>query len=171
MRSRGSQLERQLAEVEARLLAEIEEECLSRDGKRPHISRGISRRQLLKSSAGTAVVSAVGAAGLLELLANREAFAAGTVLAIVGVTRERYPLTETPHRHTFGIGFTVKYINSSTITGDVFGRTNATISTSSQMEENHIHYIRGQNVSLEQLLASGPENNEPGEHTHLVSIE
>ena len=54
----------------------------------------ISRRTLLRSSAGSAVVAAVGIGGLLELLANREAIAAGTVIAIVGVTREPFEAEE-----------------------------------------------------------------------------
>jgi len=163
-------MEHHLAEVEEQLLSEIEEECLNRDGTRPRISRRISRRQLFRSSAGTAVVSAVGIGGLLELLANREAIAAGNVLALVGVTREPSG-GDDPHRHTFAVRFAVTQVNASTITGDVRGRTEATISTGDEKEEQHFHLIQGTNVPLEQTLISGPENNEVGEHTHVLSIE
>jgi hypothetical protein len=149
------------------LLAELEEEYLGRDAR----GHRISRRELLRSSAGTAVVSAVGIGGLLELLANREAIAAGMVLAIVGVTRERMPLSETPHRHTFSVRFQVTSVNSSTIMGNVSGRTEAVISTSSTREDQHFHLIQMPNISLEQLILSGPEGNEAGGHMHQVSIE
>jgi len=42
----------------------------------------------------------VGVGGLLELLAYREAIAAGMNLHIEGVTREPDEADETPHRHT-----------------------------------------------------------------------
>lgn len=132
----------------------------------------ISRRTLLRSSAGSAVVSAVGIGGLLELLANREAIAAGMVIAIVGVTREPFEEPdETPHRHTFSVRFRVTDVSATAIVGTVVGRTEAVISTSAVKEEQHFHLIPRQSVSLEDLILSGPENNESGEHTHQLSIE
>jgi len=132
----------------------------------------ISRRALLKASAGSAVVTAVGIGGLLELLANREAIAAGMVIAIVGVTREPFEAPdETPHRHTFATQFQVTDVSPTAVMGTVVGRTLAVISTSDVEEEQHFHLIPSQSVSLEQLILSGPENNESGEHTHQLSIE
>jgi hypothetical protein len=132
----------------------------------------ISRRALLRSSARGAVVSAVGIGGLLELLANREAIAAGLVIAIVGVTREPFEAPdETPHRHTFSGRFGVTDVSDTAIVGTIVGRTLAVISTSSVNEEQHFHLIPRQSASLEDLILSGPENNESGEHTHELSIE
>src|SRR5262245_25896178 len=132
----------------------------------------LSRRALLKSTAGGAAVAAVGIGGLLELLANREAIAAGMVIAIVGVTREPFMAPdETPHRHTFAARFHVTEVSEIAIMGTVTGRTLAVISTSDVAEEQHFHVIPMQSVSLEQLIVSGPENNESGEHTHELSIE
>jgi hypothetical protein len=132
----------------------------------------ISRRGLLKSSAGGAVISAVGIGGLLELLGNREAIAAGMVIAIGGVTREPFMAPdETPHRHTFSVRFHVIDVSSTAIMGTVVGRTHAVISTSAVDEEQHFHLVPSQSVSLEQLIVSGPENDEEGEHTHELSIE
>lgn len=37
--------------------------------------------------------------------------------------------------------------------------------------EHHFHIIEATEIALEELIFSGPENNEPGEHRHLVSIE
>jgi hypothetical protein len=150
-----------------RFLSELAEEYLHGDAPDPRISR----RELLRSGAGTAVVTAIGIGGLLELLANREAVAAGLVIGIVGVTRERMPLDETPHRHTFVARFQVNHVSPSSIFGTVVGRTDSTISTSSVEEERHFHNIPMTNTSLEQLVVSGPENNEPGEHVHQLSIE
>ena len=132
----------------------------------------ISRRTLLRSSAGGVVVSAVGIGGLLELLANREAIAAGMVIPIVGVTREPFEAPdETPHRHTFSVRFQVTSVSPTAIMGNVVGRTEAVISTSSVTEEQHFHLIEQQGVSLEDLILSGPENNEADEHTHQLSVE
>jgi hypothetical protein len=132
----------------------------------------ISRRGLLKSSAGGVVLSAVGIGGLLELLGNREAIAAGMVIAIGGVTREPFMAPdETPHRHTFSVRFHVIDVSASAIMGTVVGRTHAVISTSAVGEEQHFHLIPSQSISLEQLIVSGPENDEEGEHTHELSIE
>jgi hypothetical protein len=171
MMSRVSRTEPCLSELEEKLLSELEEECLARDGTRPRISRRISRRELLRSGAGTAVVSAVGIGGLLELLANREAIAQGTMIAIVGVTRERIPGSETPHRHTFSATFHVTGVRPSAIIGNVSGGTTSTFSTSSVEEEGHFHSIQGTGVLLEHLIFTGPENGEPGEHVHHVNIE
>jgi hypothetical protein len=55
--------------------------------------------------------------------------------------------------------------------GTVVGRRGRMISTGSEREEQHFHLISMENVSLEQVLQTGPENNESGEHTHEVSIE
>src|SRR5262249_36164697 len=132
----------------------------------------ISRRVLLRSGAGGAVVSAVGIGGLMELLANREAIAAGMVMPIMGITREPFMAPdETPHRHTFQVRFRVTDVSATAIMGTVVGRTMAVISTSGVKEDQHFHLIPSQSVSLEQLILSGTENNEPGEHTHELSVE
>src|SRR5215813_6830281 len=150
------------------LLAKLWQEYRSRGATRFQISR----RALLRSSAGGAVVSAVGIGGLLELLANREAIAAGMVIPIVGVTREPFMTPEeTPHRHTFSVRFRVIDVSETAIMGTVVGRTQAVISTSAVKEDQHFHLIPSQSVSLEQLVLSGPENNEAGEHMHELSIE
>jgi len=117
------------------------------------------------------VIAGVGLAGLLELLEHREAIAAGTVIPIVGITREPDEAEETPHRHTFSARFVVTSVSPSAIIGDVSGRTQAVISTGPMREDQHFHVIEGTDVELEALLLSGTENNEPGEHSHLVSIE
>jgi hypothetical protein len=167
MDSRDSRMQRLLSELEEQFLSELEAEYLARDGRRPRITRGISRRQLLRSSAGTTVISAVGMAGLLELLANREAIAAGNVLAITGVTRQASGGDE-PHLHTFGVRFVVSDL--ATLSGHASGRTHAVIQLGDEREEQHFHLIDG-NTSLQGILTSGPEDNEPGHHTHDVSIE
>ena len=150
------------------LLSELSEEHRSRSGTRFKITR----RVLLKSGAGGAVISVVGLGGLLELLANRDALAAGMVFPIVGVTREPFmDPDETPHRHTFSVRFGVTDVSETAILGTVVGRTQAVISTSDLKEEQHFHLISSESVSLEQLIVSGPENNESGEHTHELSIE
>src|SRR6476469_7938823 len=66
------------------LLSELTEQYSGRDAK----VRRISRRRLFRSLAGNTVVSAIGVGGLLELLASREALAAGMQITIDGVTRE-----------------------------------------------------------------------------------
>jgi len=150
------------------LLSELSEGYGSRGATRFQISR----RALLRSSAGGVMVSAVGIGGLLELLANREAIAAGMVIPIVGVTREPFMAPdETPHRHTFSVRFRVTDVSATAIMGTVVGRTHAVISTSAVKEEQHFHLIPSQSVSLEQLILTGPEDNESGEHSHQVSIE
>jgi hypothetical protein len=141
------------------------------DPGRPATGSRISRRALLRYGSGTAVVAGVGLAGLLELLEHREAIAAGTVIPIVGVTREPDEAEETPHRHTFSVRFRVTSVSPSAIIGDVSGRTEAVISTGSVKEDQHFHLIEGTDVELEALILSGTENNEPDEHSHLVSIE
>src|SRR5262249_8997785 len=133
---------------------------------------GVSRRRLLMSAGGSGGVTAVGIGGLLELLANREAIAARMVIAIVGVTREPFDAPgETPHRHTFAAHFQVTDVSPAAIMGTIVGRTDAVISTSAVKEDQHFHLIPMQSVSLEQLIFSGPENNESGEHTHKLTIE
>ena len=134
---------------------------------------GFGRRTFLRSGTGAAAVSLVGIGGLLELLTTGEAIAAGTVvIPIVGVTREPFrDPDETPHRHTFSVQFHVTDVSETAVVGNVVGRTARVISTGSDKEEQHFHLISMQGVSLEQVLLSGPENNESGEHTHEVSIE
>src|SRR5262249_49073831 len=113
-----------------------------------------------------------GTGGLLELLGSREAMAAGRLIPIVGVTREPFMAPdETPHRHTFSVRFRVTDVSATAIMGTVVGRTQAVISTSAVKEDQHFHLIPSQSVSLEQLILSGTENNEPGEHTHELSVE
>jgi hypothetical protein len=138
---------------------------------RPTTGSRISRRALFRYGSGTVVVAGVGLAGLLELLENREAIAAGTVIPIQGMTREPDEADETPHRHTFSARFVVTSVSPSAIMGDVSGRTQAVISTGSVKEDQHFHVIEGTDVELEDLILSGTENNEPDEHSHLVSIE
>jgi hypothetical protein len=171
MNTRVSRKDKLLSDLEEKFLSELEEEYLARDGKRPRITRRISRRDLFRSGAGTAIVSAVGAAGLLELLANREVIAQADVLALVGVTRERMPLSETPHRHTFTARYHVTHVDPSIIRGNVDGKTQAVISTSSVEEDDHFHDIKMSAVLLQSLISSGPEDNEKGGHVHPVSIE
>jgi|SRR5881296_1468828 len=131
----------------------------------------MSRRELLRHTSSTAVVTAIGMAGLLELLENREAIAQGMVIQIVGVTREPNFPDETPHRHTFSARFRPTRITPSAIVGDVTGRTQAVISTGTAKEDQHFHDIEGTGVVLDVLILSGTENNVPGEHKHQVSIE
>jgi hypothetical protein len=171
MNTRVSRTNKLLSELEEKFLSELEEEYLARDGTRPRITRRISRRELLRSGAGTAVVSAVGAAGLMELLANREAIAQGCVISIVGVTREPIPSSETPHRHTFTAAFTATSVSRAAIVGNVSGMTTCTFQTTSVDEEDHSHNISGTGVRLEHFIFSGTENGNPGEHVHPVSIE
>jgi hypothetical protein len=128
------------------------EELLSKPGG---LYRGLdatgsrmSRRELLRYSSRTAVVTAIGMAGLLELLGNREAIAQGMVIALLGVTREPNFPDETPHRHTFSARFRPTKITTSTIVGDVSGRTQAVISTGSEKEDQHFHNIQGTGVIL-----------------------
>src|SRR5437899_12838154 len=120
--------------TEQRLL-ELEEEYLGRAAK----GRRISRRRLFRSLAGNTVVSAVGIGGLLELLASREAIAVGTQITFLGVTRERTPLSETPHRHLFSINFQVTGVSPSAITGDAVGRSGTVISAGSVKLYEHFH--------------------------------
>ena len=131
----------------------------------------IGRRALFKFGSGTVVVAGVGLSGLLELLENREAIAAGTVIPLHGITREPDEAEEVPHRHTFSARFRVTSVSPSAIIGDVSGRTERVISTGSEDEDQHFHLIEGSDVALEALILSGTENNEPDEHSHLVSIE
>src|SRR5262245_35206155 len=132
----------------------------------------IDRRAFLRSGTGVAAVSMVGMGGLLELLSNREALAIGNVIPIVGITRAPFEdPDETPHRHTFSLRFRVTDISPTAITGTIVGRTDAVISTGDEREEHHVHIIERQVTTLEQVVLSGPENGEEGEHTHEVSIE
>jgi hypothetical protein len=145
---------------------------LVEDGSRDETGFRINRRTLLRSTAGSVVVSAVGLSGLLELLAHREALAAGMVIPIRGITREPFmDPEETPHRHTFSLRFHVTDINDGEIEGVVVGRTEAVISTSDDKEEQHFHLIPEQSINLESLILSGPENDEAGEHVHQLSVE
>jgi hypothetical protein len=132
---------------------------------------GISRRTLFRYGSGTAVIAGIGLAGMLELLDDREAIAAGMVLGIHGITREPDEAEETPHRHAFSAVFRVTSVGPSAIMGDVSGRTSRVISTGPDREDQHFHRIKGTDVALEELLLSGTEDDEPGEHSHLVSLE
>jgi len=149
------------------LLAELEKEYRSRLRK----GRTISRRRLLGSIPGNTVVAAVGIGGLLELLASREAIAAGTQITIDGVTREPDEAEETPHRHLFTVTFQVISVSPTAIMGSVYGRAGHVISTGTVREDEHFHVIIASSVSLEQLILSGPEDNQAGEHKHPISIE
>jgi hypothetical protein len=108
----------------------------------------LTRRELLKSGSTGTVIAAVGVGGLLSMLANRQAVAAGAIIAVVGVTSDvgdRNPNTPgAAHRHTFDAGFFVRSINPNTgvITGDLFGQTRLVIETGPDDEEFHIHPIR-----------------------------
>ena len=140
-------------------------------GQRARSDSGISRRALFRYGSGTVVIAGVGMSGLLELLDHREAIAAGTVIALHGITREPDEADETPHRHTFSARFRVTSVSPAAIIGDVSGRTERVISTGSEDEDQHFHVIEGSDVALEALLLSGTEDNEPDEHSHLVSLE
>jgi hypothetical protein len=144
--------------------------CLG-DGGQEVPRPGINRRTLFRYGSGTAVVAAFGMTGLLELFANREALAAGTVIPLVGITREPDEADETPHRHTFSVRFRVTSVSPSAIIGDVSGRTHSVISTGAEKEDQHFHLIEETGIELETVILSGTENNEPGEHSHLISIE
>jgi hypothetical protein len=144
---------------------------LSDERGRVATESGISRRTLLRYGSGTAVIAGIGLAGVLEVLENREAIAAGMVLGIHGITREPDEADETPHRHAFTAVFRVTSVSPTAIMGDVSGRTSRVISTGSEREDQHFHRIKGTEVALESLLLSGTEDDEPGEHAHLVSLE
>jgi hypothetical protein len=130
----------------------------SRKERRTAMHSHISRRDLLKSAGGTTVVSAVGISGLLSLLANRQAVAAGHVIAIVGMTGEfgqRQSGAQNPaHRHTFAANFTLKSINPDTgvLLGDIFGTTGQVVSTGHDQEDFHVHPIQMSNVIIEQTI-------------------
>ena len=93
------------------------------------------------------------------------------MIPIVGITHEPDEEEETPHRHTFSARFRVTSVSPSAIIGDVSGRTAAVISTGSVEEDQHFHLIQATGVELEALILSGTENNEPNEHSHLISLE
>ena len=132
---------------------------------------GFGRRTLLRSGTGVVAVSTVGMSGLLELLTNRDAIAAGMVISIVGVTREPFmDPEETPHRHKFSARFTVTDVSPTAIMGTVSGRAKRVISTGPEKEDRHFHVIPKQTISLEQFVLTGPENDEAGEHSHQLSI-
>jgi hypothetical protein len=159
MNFRGNRAERPLSTV-----AGDDSRCAASDA-------GIGRRALFKYGSGTVVVAGVGLSGLLELFQHREAIAAGMVIPLHGITREPDEAEEVPHRHTFSARFRVTSVSPSSIIGDVSGRTERVISTGSEDEDQHFHLIQGTDVALEALILSGTEDNEPDEHSHLVSIE
>jgi hypothetical protein len=144
---------------------------LDEDPGRVAPESGISRRMLLRFGSGTAVIAGIGLAGMLEVLENREAIAAGMVLGIHGFTREPDEEDETPHRHSFSAVFRVTSVNPTAIMGDVSGHTGRVISTGAEREDQHFHRIEGTDVALETLILSGTEDDEPGEHAHLLSLE
>jgi hypothetical protein len=111
----------------------------------PLAGSGISRRALFKYTSGTAMVA--------------------------GITREPDEADETPHRHTFSVRFRVTSVSPLAVIGDVSGRTQSVISTGTEKEDQHFHLIEATGVALEDLILSGTENNETGEHSHLLSIE
>ena len=132
----------------------------------------INRRDLLRSLASTPVMTAVGAGGLLTLLANRQAVAAGTQIPIVGVTSEFGDRGHQPgeaHRHTFGALFILRSINpnNGTIRGDIIGQTQAVISTGDEPEDFHVHFIQMGNVVIAQTIATAVAD----EHAHLLEID
>ncbi|HZS59965.1 MAG TPA: hypothetical protein VFA43_11900 [Gemmatimonadaceae bacterium] len=141
------------------------------DADRLVTGSGISRRALFRYGSGTAVIAGVGVAGLLDLLQNREALAAGIQIGLHGITREPDEPEETPHRHTFSAVFQVTSITPEAIMGDVSGHTGRVISTGSEREDQHFHLIRANDVALEALISSGPEDDEPGQHSHPLSLE
>src|SRR5437867_5384252 len=138
------------------LLRELEEQYFGSAAK----GRRISRRRLFRSLAGNTVISAIGIGGLLELLASREAIAVGMQITIDGVTREPNQAEETPHRHLFTVTFQVTTVSPMAIMGNALGRAGHVISTSSVPEDDHFHVIQMSGVSLEQLILTGPEDNE-----------
>jgi hypothetical protein len=82
---------------------------------------GSSRRNaLLLLYEKWVVVAGVGLARLLELIENREAISAGTVIPIHGITREADEADETPHRHTFSARFVVTSVSRSAIIHEVY---------------------------------------------------
>lgn len=133
----------------------------------------ISRREILRSASGTAVVSAVGIGGLLSMLANRQAVAAGTTIAVVGVTDERGDrILNTPgaaHRHTFRAGFIVKSINPDTgvIIGDLVGQTDLTLETGPHDEPPHRHPIRIMNAQIGGTVDTGVASF----HAHSLRVD
>jgi len=133
----------------------------------------LSRREILRGASGSAVISAVGIGGLLSMLANRQAVAAGTVFAVVGVTSDegdRIPSTPgAAHRHTFAAQFTVKSINPNTgvIIGDLQGITDKVIQTGPDEEEFHRHLIRILNAQI-----GGTVNTTVNDfHSHSLHVD
>ena len=121
------------------------------------MGKQISRRDLMKTMAGSPIVATLGSGGLLTLLANRQAVAAGTTIPIVGVTSEtgdRGTMEGEAHRHTFGAIFTLKSINpdNGNITGDIIGRTQLVISTGDEAEDFHVHFSQMRNVLISQTI-------------------
>ncbi len=135
------------------------------------MEKQIRRRDLLKSLAGTPVMTALGAGGLLTLLADRQAVAAGTVIAITGVTSEvgdRGGPGEA-HRHTFAAGFLLKHINpdNGQILGDIIGQTQLVVSTGHAPEDFHIHPIRMANVLIDQTILTIVAD----QHAHQLHVD
>jgi hypothetical protein len=133
----------------------------------------ITRRDLIRSVAGTTVVRAVGISGLFSLLANRQAVAAGNVFQIEGITGEvgehEAGADEPAHRHTFSAGFTVKEINPDNgfIIGDLSGRTFEVISTGHEPEDEHVHLILVRNARIEDQV----NTTEADEHFHRLNVD
>ena len=136
------------------------------------MNKSINRRDLLRSIAGSPVVATLGAGGLLTLLANRQAVAAGTSLPIVGFTSEFGDRGTQPgeaHRHTFGAIFTLKSINpdNGNITGDIIGQTQQVISTGDEPEDFHVHFIRMQGVLITQTIPTFVAD----QHAHQLHVD
>jgi hypothetical protein len=140
--------------------------------RRKAVNKQINRRELLRSMAGSPVMAALGAGGLLTLLADRQAVAAGTAIPIVGVTSEvgdRGTMAGEAHRHTFGAIFTLKRINPNNgdITGDIIGQTQQVLSTGDEPEDFHVHFIRMQNVLISQTIPTFVAD----QHAHQLHVD
>jgi hypothetical protein len=136
------------------------------------LNKQINRRDLLRSMAGSPVVAALSTGGLLTLLADRQAVAAGTALPIVGVTSEfgdRGTMAGEAHRHTFGAIFTLRSINpdNGNIVGDIVGQTQQVISTGDEPEDFHTHFIQMQHVLITQTIPTFVAD----QHAHQLHVD
>ena len=136
------------------------------------MGKQISRRGLVRSLAGTPVVATLGTGGLLTLLANRQAVAAGTAIPIAGVTSEtgdRGTMEGEAHRHTFGAIFTMRSINpdNGNILGDIIGRTQLVVSTGDEREDFHVHFIQMRNVLISQTVPTLVAD----QHLHQLHVD
>lgn len=127
------------------------------------MGKEIRRRDLLKGMATSPVVATLGTGGLLSLLANRQAVAQGTVIEITGVT------AGSGHVHTFTAGFRLRNINTETgvITGDIVGRTLATIATGGSPAQDHLHTVRMLGVQIGQSVNTSTDFF----HAHSLQVD